>query len=126
MRPIKISMTLAIALTLTACAAPTGNTDLGPMKYDASGTMACSAGAPTYSEACGWRVVRKAGGGAEIWISNIAVRDKPAYRVLDFSGGEFSMRDGAKLQVSKDGDTWSVSVPGKEYYRFADALITGG
>ena len=126
MRPIKIPMTLAIALTLTACAAPTVSTDLGPMKYDASGTMPCSAGAPTYSGACGWRVVRKADGSAEIWISNIAVRDKPAYRVLDFSGGEFSTRDGAKLQVTKDGDTWSVSVPGREYYRFADALITGG
>jgi len=56
--------------------------DLGPMKYDASGTMACSAGEPTYDQRCGWRVVRKAGGDASIWISNIAVKEKPAYRVL--------------------------------------------
>jgi hypothetical protein len=71
-------------------------------------------------------VVRRPGGGAEIWISNIAVRENAAYRVLEFSGGEFTSRDGAALQVSKDADTWSVSLPGREYYRFPDAVITGG
>ncbi len=117
-----------LALTLVACGGETsvkpGN--LGPMEYDASGTMKCSAGAPSYDQACGWRVIRKSNGDAEIWISNIAVKDKPAYRVLEFSRGEFTDRDGARLQVSKDRDTWSVSVADKEFYRFADALITGG
>ncbi len=117
---------IALGAALTACAAPSASPDLGPMNYDASGTMPCSAGAPTYDGACGWRVLRRPGGGAEMWISNIAVSDKPAYRVLEFSGGEFTSRDGAPLQVSKDADTWSVSLPGREYYRFPDALITGG
>jgi SH3-like domain-containing protein len=99
--------------------------DLGPMSYDASGTMPCSAGAPTFDEACGWRVVRKPNG-AEIWISNIAVSDRPAYRVLTFSNGEFTARDGAPLQVSKDADTWTIRANGNEHYRFADALISGG
>ena len=63
---------------------------------------------------------------AEIWISDIAISDRPAYRVLDFADGEFTARDGAALNVAKDDDIWSVSVPGQEYYRFADALITGG
>lgn len=124
--PIRFALVAAIVLALGACATPSGSKDLGPMNYDASGTMPCSAGSATYSGACGWRVVRKADGRAEIWISNIAVKDKPAYRVLNFSRGEFTTPDGDKLQVSKDGDTWSVAVPGKEYYRFAHAVITGG
>jgi hypothetical protein len=96
------------------------------MTYDAGGTMPCSAGAPSFDQACGWRVVRNAGGGAEIWISNIAVREKPAYRVLEYSRGELTARDGVQIQVSKDADTWTVAVAGREYYRFADSLITGG
>ncbi len=101
-------------------------TDMGPTTYDASGTMPCSAGPPTFDQACGWRVVRQLGGGAEIWISNIAVRDRPAYRALTFSQGELITRDGVPLQVSKEADMWTVAANGEEYYRFADAVITGG
>jgi hypothetical protein len=120
------ALTSATLLCTVACAQQPGPAaDLGPMKYDASGTMPCSAGEPTFDQACGWRVLRKAGGGAEIWISNIAVRGRPAYRVLTFSDGEFTDRDGDPVQVSKDADMWSISV-GREHYKFADALITGG
>ena len=105
--------------------AETAQVDIGPTKYDASGTMPCSAGAATFDEACGWRVVRDGAGGAEIWISNIASATKPAYRVLGFSEGEFADRGGDPVQVSKDADMWSISV-GQEHYKFADALITGG
>ncbi len=116
-----------LVVSLTGCVEePSVKPDMGPMTYDASGTMPCSAGAPTYDQACGWRVVRKPGGGAEIWISNIAVRDRPAYRVLTFSQGEFSARDGAPLRVTKDADQWTITANGQEHYRFADALITGG
>jgi hypothetical protein len=116
-----------LLLALSGCVeAPAVKADLGPTSYDASGTMPCSAGAPSFDQACGWRVVRNPGGGAEIWISNIAVRDRPAYRVLRFDQGEFTARDGAPLQVSKDADTWTVTADGNEHYRFADALITGG
>lgn len=111
-------------LVLAACAQD--GPDLGPISYDASGTMPCSAGTAAYDEACGWRVLRKIDGGAEIWISNIAVSDKPAYRVLSFTQGAFTATDGTALEVGKDGDFWRVSVPGQEYYRFADAVITGG
>lgn len=117
----------AISMLTTGCVEqPSVKTDMGPSTYDASGTMPCSAGAPTFDQACGWRVVRQAGGGAEIWISNIAVRDRPAYRVLTFSKGEFTARDGTPAQVSKAADMWSVTVGGNEHYRFADAVITGG
>jgi hypothetical protein len=116
-----------LVVSLAGCVEePSVKPDMGPSTYDASGTMPCSAGAPTFDQACGWRVVRKPGGGAEIWISNIAVRDRPAYRVLIFSQGEFSARDGVPLRVAKDGDQWTIIANDQEHYRFADALITGG
>jgi len=120
------ALSSATLLCTVACAQTTGSAiDLGPMTYDASGTMRCSAGEPSYDEACGWRVLRNADGDAELWIANIAVSDRVAFRVLRFSDGEFTDRDGDPVQVSKDGDMWSISV-GREHYRFADALITGG
>jgi hypothetical protein len=120
------ALTGATLFCAVACAQPSGPAaDLGPMTYDASGTMPCSAGEPSYDQACGWRVLRQADGGAELWIANIAVSDRVAFRVLRFSDGEFTDRDGDPVQVSKDGDMWSISV-GREHYRFADALITGG
>ena len=125
---IRTLVAIATVLTLSACGDETTikSADLGPMDYDASGTMPCSAGAPTYNEACGWRVIRGANGDAEIWISNIASSKKPAYRVLKFSRGEFTARDGSEVQVMKQSDMWSVSVSDNEFYRFADALLTGG
>jgi hypothetical protein len=88
--------------------------------------MPCSAGGPSFDEACGYRVVRDGSGGAEIWISNIASDVKPAYRVLTFSNGEFTARDGSALDVSRDGDMWIVAAADGGYFRFADAVITGG
>jgi len=120
------ALTGATLLCTVACAQTAGPAaDLGPMTYDASGTMPCSAGEPSYDQACGWRVLRKADGGAELWIANIAVSDRAAFRVLHFSEGAFTDRDGDPVQVSKDGETWSISV-GHEHYRFPDALIAGG
>lgn len=120
------ALAVATLLSAAACAEQSPPAvDLGPMQYDAAGTMPCSAGERTFEEACGWRVLRKAAGAAEIWISNIAVKGTPAYRVLTFSDGEFTARDGEPVRVSKDADMWSISV-GQEYYRFADAVITGG
>ena len=125
---IRSLLSVTALVTLAACneAGPMKPVDLGPMQYDASGTMPCSAGAPSYDQACGWRVLRAPDGAAEIWISNIAVSDKPAYRVLEFSRGAFVARDGSPVEVMKDGDMWSVSVSDNEFYRFADALLTGG
>jgi hypothetical protein len=120
------ALTSATLLCTVAWAQPSGPAaELGPMTSDASGTMPCSAGEPSYDQACGWRVLRQADGGAEIWIANIAVSDRVAFRVLRFSDGEFTDRDGDPVQASKDGDRWSIRV-GREHYRFADALITGG
>ena len=100
--------------------------DMGPMKYDASGTVRCSVGAATYDQACGFRVVRKSGGAAEIWISNIAYNDKVVYRVLNFAQGEFTTRDGDSLDYSRSSDNWLVTADGREHYEIPDAVIVGG
>lgn len=133
-RPVLV---VTVSLILLACGgggsdesagkpARIAEADLGPMEYDAGGTMPCSAGSPSFDQACGWRVIRDGSGGAEIWISNIASASKPAYRVLVFSGGEFTARDGSPLEVSKEGDTWTVVAADGGHFRFAEAVITGG
>jgi len=126
---VTIPALILAAAGLTACATgsvPTASADLGPMKYDASGTIPCSARAASYDQACGFRVVRKADGAAEIWISNIAYHDEARYRVLYFARGEFSTRDEAKLDYSRDSDNWLVSANGNEFYKIPDAVIAGG
>lgn len=74
----------------------------------------CSAGERSDDQACGWRVLYNADGSTELWIANIAVSDRVAFRVLRFSDGEFTDRDGDPVQVSKDGELWSISV-GREH-----------
>lgn len=132
-----ISVSACTALMLAGCGggsdsgagggvADMSKVDMGPSEYDAGGTMPCSAGSAAFDEACGYRVVRDGAGGAEIWISNIASDVKPAYRVLIFSNGEFSARDGSSLDVSKEGDMWVIAAADGGHFRFADAVITGG
>lgn len=124
----------ALALALAACSTgPTTQSpgtgqaavELGPTKYDASGAMPCARGVPDFKKACGYRVIRKPGGEAEIWISN-SKDGNPFYRVLYFAKGEFTTRDAAPVRVSKKADEWTVSVGSDEHYRFPDAVIIGG
>jgi len=122
-----------LMLSVVGCAAQSGSegtpvvpADLGPTKYDASGTLPCSAGAATYDQACGFRVVRKPDGAAEIWIANIAYNDQVVYRVLYFAAGEFTTRGGDSLDYSRDSDNWLVNANGREFYKIPDAVIVGG
>jgi len=115
---------IALCLALVGCGDTHGvDPALGPMTYDASGTLPCSAGSPSFDAACGWRLVRKGGGGSEIWISNIATTDEVTFRVLDFAQDEFIARDGTPLTVRKSGEIWEVSVPGREYYRISAEVM---
>jgi len=52
--------------------------------------------------------------------------DQAAYRVLNFSQGEFTTRDDVKPDVGKNGDMWLIDVPEKEKYSFSDAVLSGG
>ena len=126
----------ALILAVAGCAAQSGQTggdetplvpaDLGPMKYDASGMLPCSVGAAAYDQVCGFRVVRKPGGAAEIWIANIAYNDQVVYRVLYFEKGEFTTRGGDSLDYSRNSDNWLLKADGREFYKIPDAVIVGG
>jgi len=123
----------ALILAVSGCTSQATNegtpvvpADLGPTNADASGTVPCSVGSASYDQACGFRVVRKSGGEAEIWISNIAYTDQVVYRVLYFAKGEFTTRGGDALDYSRDSDNWLVNANAQEYYKIPDAVIVGG
>ena len=94
-----------------------------PAKFNATGNTRCSTGSPNLNLQCAFRVARKPGGSAEIWLDRPA--SKGQTRVLLFSQGEFTSKDGAKVSTRKDGDTWYVTVDGKEVYMIPDAMILG-
>jgi hypothetical protein len=96
----------------------------GPAKFDASGNTRCSTGSPTLNLQCAFRVARKAGGSAELWLDRPAAKGQT--RVLLFSQGKFTSRDSAKVTTRKESDTWYVTVDGKEVYMIPDAMILGG
>jgi hypothetical protein len=76
---------------------------------------------------CDFRVMRDLSkGAAEIWISNIAAKDKPSYRVLHYAKKVFTTTDKAKLSWQRQDDNWWVGADGKEFYLIPDALIHGG
>jgi hypothetical protein len=115
---------VVVGVALAGCAATgTSNPALGPMSYDASGALPCSATAPSFDGACGWRRVNGENGTSEIWISNISTPDEVSFRVLDFAQGEFTSRDGTPLTVSKSGEIWTVSIPGREYYHLSAEVV---
>jgi len=110
-----------------AAQASTTGVDLGPTKFDASGTVKCSAGKASLDKECDFRVVRDLPkGAAEIWISNIAAKDKPSYRVLHYANKVFITTDKAKLSWQRQDDNWWVGADGNEFYLIPDALIHGG
>ncbi len=111
-------------------AAPAANTvaaaNKGPARWDASGTVKCSAGSDPFDKACGFRVVRKLSKkSADIWVGN-AANGEADHRFLHDENQVFTSDDRSKLAWQrKDDDGW-VSVDGKEFYFLPDALIHGG
>ena len=98
--------------------------EAGPAKFNAKGLTKCSAGGTGLGSECEFRVVRKPGGAAEIWLAKPAAKD--TFRVLYFEKGEFTTNDGAGIDTQKKSDTWYVTANGNEYYMIPDAMITGG
>jgi hypothetical protein len=96
----------------------------GPAKFNAMGDTKCSTGSPNLDLQCGFKVVRKPGGNAEIWLEKPTAKSQT--RVLLFSNGEFTTKDKAKVIIRKDNDTWYVTVDGKEVYMIPEAMILGG
>ena len=107
-----------------AAATPKSAAGSWPAKYDASGSIKCSAGEAKLDMMCDFRVIRKSGS-AEVWVANIA-KGAGQYRVLYFSNKAFTTNDGSKLASQRKDDNWWVSVNGREFYFIPDALIYGG
>ena len=131
-----VNYTLSVAVTgsakkpptsaAPAAPAPAVATHAGPAKWDASGSVKCSAGSDTFDQMCGFRVVRdlpkKA---ADIWIGN-AANGQSDYRYLHYADKVFTTNDKSKLAWQRKDDNWWVSVNGREFYFIPDALIHGG
>jgi hypothetical protein len=96
----------------------------GPPKFNASGDTKCSTGAKTLNLLCGFKVARKPGGAAEIWLDKPGAKGQT--RILLFSQGEFNTKDNAKVTARKESDTFYVTVDGKEVYMIPEAMILGG
>ena len=98
----------------------------GPSKWDAPGSVKCSAGSSTFDKECGFRVARDLPKqAADIWIANIA-EGEAEYRFFHYERKVFTTDGKAKLAWQRQDDNWSVSVDGKEFYLIPDALIFGG
>ena len=106
--------------------APETPGNAGPTKWDASGSVKCSADRDTFDRQCGFRVVRDlAKQSADIWVGNVA-NGEADYRFLHYGNKVFTTSDKAKVVWQRQDDNWSVSVNGKEFYLIPDALIHGG
>lgn len=114
------------AAPAAAAAAPTAAGNAGPSKWDASGTVKCSAGSDKLDKQCGFRVVRNLPRqAADIWIGNVA-NGEADYRFFHYENKTFTTNDKSKLAWQRNDDNWRVSVDGKEFYFIPDALIHGG
>lgn len=88
---------------------------------EATGTMPCSFGRPSLDRTCPWHVERRAPDVALIRID----RPSGGPRLLSVTHGEVSAQ-GAPVRVRRQDDMWTVTVDGREHYRFAEALLNGG
>ena len=128
---------LTAAIALSACTRPEPASDVLPpppdptssatqsadlANVDATGVMACSLGDPTLDRSCAWEVTRTQPG----QLATIAVDPPEGGRtILNYVHGEFSSPQG-QVQWDRDGDFWFVNVADQQFYRFSDALISGG
>lgn len=94
----------------------------GPDSFDDAGVIACDT-RDDLDEACGVRVVRT-DDEAVLWISNVAIRAYPGYRVLTAADGAFTAQDGTPVRVSAADGAWVLTV-GREWYEIPFALVTG-
>ena len=122
-RGAKSNYTMTFRLVGAGGTAATPASGSWPAKFDATGSVKCSAGEAKLDKMCEFRVVRKAGG-ADIYIAKPAAA--ASHRVLYFSNKIFTTNDKGKLAWQRKEDNWWVSVNGSEFYFIPDALIYGG
>lgn len=91
--------------------------------FNASGSLPCSAGEPSFRRECPFQVKRRPGG-ATIWAKKpIAEHGE---RVLNFDNNHFTTDDNSRLNWQRQGDNWWLAAGEREYYLIPDAVIFGG
>ncbi len=127
-------LSLTAAIALSACARqmpaadqlpppppdPSASTEAEP-NIDATGMMPCSLGQPSLQYLCAWEVTRTQPGE----VATIAVDPPEGGRtILNYDRGAFSSPQG-QVQAQREGDFWLVTVADRQFFRFADAVISG-
>jgi hypothetical protein len=119
----------SITFKVTGGAAASSSTPSGaavwPTKFNASGSIKCSAGTAALDKECDFRVVRKGRSGAEVWAVNPDGSSPVRYRLLKVENNVFTTSDGSKLEAVRKDDNWQVTC-GNEHYFIPDAAIFGG
>lgn len=101
---------------------------LGPVYYDASGTIQCSIKNPTLEHECEFKVIRTLQSSkADIWIKpkHPSLQDD-AYRFIHFDAKEFSTDSHTKVSQERNDDNWLIDINKEEFYLIPDALLYGG
>jgi hypothetical protein len=94
------------------------------LRYDAIGTVRCSAPTDAVDASCTFRLVRD-DDGATLLLANPARISKAPLRVIRFEAGEFSTRDGSLVWSEAADDGWLVAVDGNEYYLLERETVAG-
>ncbi|HXV83013.1 MAG TPA: hypothetical protein VEG60_24380 [Candidatus Binatia bacterium] len=124
-RKEKASYTLTVGITGSPDAKVAGT------PYHATGEVPCSVGTdPKGSAQCSFGVIRSGAGKAEVYLANPGfdvTLHKDKLRILRFSGNSVtSSNPKEKVTATKQGDNWSISVNGFNFYTIPDTVINGG
>ena len=98
--------------------------DFGPREWDARGKLGCATGGqPMQTANCAFKVIRyQYEEGATVFIEAPVDHE---VRILYFLNGEWSTDTGARIDVRRRADLWSLVVD-DEAYEIPDAVLFGG
>ncbi|MGY6216641.1 hypothetical protein ACW73L_15900 [Methylolobus aquaticus] len=127
----RYTLTLEIAGSKAAAAAPTGDAKVAGTPYHATGKVPCSVGPdPKGSAQCSFGVIRGAPGTAEVHLADPGFDvslHKDQLRVLRFAGARVTSPDPkVRVTAEKKGDEWSIAIDGFQFFTIPEAVIVGG
>lgn len=120
---LTVGITGAAVAPPAAEAAPASDAKVKGTPYHAAGEVPCSQGdAPQGSAQCNFGVIRGQPGNAAVHV----MPPGGFKRTLNFAGNKVSSEGDAKVEATKSGDMWSVTVNDYEHYQIPQAVISGG